>query len=187
MTSSAAEADRTVTLRLDDIVPYWRNPRVVTDEAVNAVAASIREFGYQQPIVVDASNVIIMGHTRYAAMRRMGVTECDVRVAASLAPSKVKQLRVLDNRLHEYTRWDFDDLVSELEDLDSGLMHAYFPEVVAGSDEGPGIVAGALSAQPESALGDQSSMVYFTCPSCFHDWETEVTREMVMSGRIEAQ
>jgi hypothetical protein len=178
--------DRYEVLRLDDIVPYWRNPRVITDEAVNAVAASITNFGYQQPIVVDASNVIIMGHTRYAAMRRLGVTEAEVRIAASLTAEQSRKLRVLDNRLHEYTRWDFDLLVDELEDLDAGLMRGYFPEVVAPDDSGPGYTAQALAEGAGSPTADQSDQVTFTCPSCFSEFEKQVTREMVMSGRIEA-
>jgi len=178
-----SEPDRLVTMRIDDIVPYWRNPRVVTDEAVNAVAKSISEFGYQQPIVVDTANVIIMGHTRYAACRRLGVTEVEVRVAASLSPMKARELRVLDNRLHEYTRWDFDQLVEELDDLDQDLMRAYFPEVIPDlpdlADPGP------LAPGAGQVNTDQSPDVAFTCPSCFHEWEKTVTREMVMSGRIE--
>jgi hypothetical protein len=171
-------------MRLDDIVPYWRNPRIVTEEAVNAVAESIRRFGYQQPIVVDSSKVIIMGHTRYAAARRLGVTEIDVRVAVSLTPEKARQLRVLDNRLHEYTTWDFDQLVEELDQLDQNLMRGYFPEVIP---EDPGLAGTeALTRGLEVLAGSQSDQVAFTCPSCFHEWEAVVTREQVMSGRIEA-
>ncbi len=177
-------SDQVITLRLDDIVPYWRNPRVVTDESVNAVAESLRRFGYQQPIVVDPSNVIIMGHTRYAAMRRLGVTECEVRVAATLSQRQVKELRVLDNRLHEYTRWDFDGLVAELDELDARLMQPFFPEVIALED--PGLPVEAAGSGADAYLGDgQSSKVAFTCPSCFHEWTTDVTREAVMGGRIE--
>lgn len=183
MISDDAVTDRTETMRLDDIVPYWRNPRVVTEEAIGAVAESIRRYGYNQPIVVDSRNVIIMGHTRYAALRRIGVTEIEVRVAASLSPSKVKQLRVLDNRLHEYTLWDFDSLVSELDELDDGLMRAYFPEIVAPED--PGINDEGLAAGVGPSGPQQDSVVAFTCPSCFHEFETEVTREQLLSGRIE--
>jgi hypothetical protein len=175
--------DRTEVMRIDDIVPYWRNPRVVTDEAVNAVAESIRRFGYQQPIVVDASSVIIMGHTRYAACRRLGVTEVEVRIAASLSAMKARELRVLDNRLHEFTTWDFDQLVEELDEMDQKLMQGFFPEVIA---EDPGLPeTDALTGGRETANPAQSPDVAFYCPSCFHEWETAVTREQVMSGRIE--
>ena len=186
MTSDQAAEDRMAVIRLDDIVPYWRNPRDITDEAINAVATSIERFGYSQPIVIDASNVIIIGHTRYAAMRRMGVTECEVRVAASLPPAKVKQLRVLDNRLHEYTLWDFDQLVSELDGLDATLMRAYFPEAVASPDPGPDLGDPALTGSPDAGGTEaQSDQVDFLCPSCFHEWRATVTREAVLSGRIE--
>lgn len=175
----------TRTMRLDDVVPYWRNPRVVTDEAVNAVAESIRRYGYQQPIVVDDQNVIVMGHTRYAALRRLGVTEAPVHVAATLTVAQAKQLRVLDNRTHELTSWDFEGLVAELDELDADLMRSYFPEVVAEPDiDGEG-VEGGLDLGPVNPL--DAGQVEFVCPSCFHEWEMPVDREAVMSGRLVAR
>ena len=92
------QTDVIETISLDKVRPYWRNPRRVTEDAVNQLIASIREYGYQQPIVVDSDYVIIVGHTRYAALRRMEVTEAPVRVARSLTPAQAKQYRVLDNR-----------------------------------------------------------------------------------------
>jgi ParB-like chromosome segregation protein Spo0J len=100
---STPDTTSTRVLSLDDIVPYWRNPRVVTDDAVNAVAESIERYGYTQPIVVDAENVIVIGHTRYAALRRLGATEAPVMTVTTLSPTQVKQLRVIDNKAHELT------------------------------------------------------------------------------------
>lgn len=180
-TSQAAD---TVVMQLNDVVPYWRNPRVVTDEAVNAVAESIKRFGYQQPIVVDADSVIIIGHTRYAALRRLGVTEVPVKVAADLTPQQVKQLRVIDNRSAEFTRWDFDTLVAELDDLDPDLMRGYFPEVVPEAEveyDGNDTVDVELG---DGGTGPDGEPVSFVCPSCFNEWEMPVTREQIMSGRI---
>ena len=61
------------TVDLDRVRPYWRNPRRVTEDAVTQLMASISEYGYQQPIVVDSDYVIIVGHTRYAALRRLNI------------------------------------------------------------------------------------------------------------------
>jgi hypothetical protein len=178
---STPDTTSTRVLSLDDIVPYWRNPRVVTDDAVNAVAESIERYGYTQPIVVDAENVIVIGHTRYAALRRLGATEAPVMTVTTLSPTQVKQLRVIDNKAHELTSWNFDDLVAELDDLDAGLMRAYFPDVVPDADEGPQFTAGAEDQTYTPPPDDQ---VEFTCPSCFHEFSTTVTREQVLSGRI---
>lgn len=177
--------DETRVMRLDDVVPYWRNPRVVTDEAVNAVAESIKRYGYQQPIVVDSENVIVMGHTRYAALRRLGATEAPVHVAATLSTAQAKQLRVIDNRTHELTSWDFEGLVAELDELDDDLMRAYFPEVVSEpeGDADPALGEFDLGPVNPADAGD----VEFVCPSCFHEWEMPVTREAVMSGRLAVQ
>ena len=181
--SEPVSGAETRTLHLDDVVPYWRNPRVITDEAVNAVAESIQRYGYQQPIEVEPENVIIMGHTRYSARRRLGVTEVTVRVADQ-DPRKVKQLRLVDNRAHEYTSWDFDKLIDELDKLDDQLMHGYFPEVVAAPDAGPDVDFREEDALDLEGTTGQDPNVEFLCPSCFHEWEMPVTREQIMSGRL---
>jgi DNA modification methylase len=88
------------------------------------VAASIREFGWRQPIVVDAQGVIICGHTRLLAAQKLGLNEAPVHVADNLTPAQVRAYRLLDNRSHEETSWDLDLLgleMSELKDLDLDL------------------------------------------------------------------
>lgn len=165
------------TLALDSIRPYWRNPRQIPEEAVNAVAASIATYGYNQPIVVDTERVIVVGHTRYAALRRLGYDAAQVRVASGLTPEQARQLRVLDNRTAEFTSWDFEALTAELSELDSTLLQSYFPELIESAVEQEALGAGA--GEPEI---DRS--VEFTCPSCFHTFVTEVTREQIMSGTI---
>lgn len=170
----------TEILQIDEIRPYWRNPRRVTEDAVNAVAASITEFGYNQPIVVDEEHVIIVGHTRYAALRRLEVEDVPVKIAVGLSPSKVKQLRIIDNRTAELTRWDFDQLAQEIEDLDSDLMRALFPDVdVAVGSEGP-----AVELEVEGRSWDEVVPgVDFVCVHCFHSFSLPVTREDILSGK----
>src|SRR5579871_1513887 len=102
---------------LENITPYVRNARKIPQSAVDKVAASIREFGWRQPIVVDREGVIICGHTRLLAARKLGWREAPVHVAENLTPAQVRAYRLLDNRSHEETSWDKDLLGLELLDL----------------------------------------------------------------------
>jgi hypothetical protein len=102
---------------LDRIVPYARNARQIPGRAIDKVAASIREFGWRQPIVVDKHGVIIVGHVRLLAARKLGLTEAPVHVAHNLTPAQVRAYRLLDNRSHEESSWDDDLLGLELLDL----------------------------------------------------------------------
>src|SRR5438067_8962843 len=108
----------TITMwSLDRIIPYARNARKIPVAAVDKVAASIQEFGWRQPIVVDGKGVIICGHTRLLAARKLGLQEAPVHVAENLTPAQVRAYRLLDNRSHEETTWDADLLGLELLDL----------------------------------------------------------------------
>ena len=82
------------------IRPYDRNPRD-NDDAVDAVAASIRQFGFRQPIVVDDLGVIICGHTRYKAALKLGLRQVPVHVAKDLTPDQVRAYRIADNKTAE--------------------------------------------------------------------------------------
>ncbi len=101
---------------IDAVRPYEGNPRI-NDDAVDAVAASLREFGFRQPIVVDAEGVIIVGHTRWKAAQKLGLARAPVHVATDLPPEKVKAYRIADNQTATLAEWDFDLLPIELKDL----------------------------------------------------------------------
>ena len=102
--------------KLTYIKPYERNPRD-NEAAVEAVARSIREFGFRQPIVVDAEGVIIAGHTRWKAAKKLGLDSVPVHVATELTPAQVKAYRIADNKVAELATWDMDLLPIELSDL----------------------------------------------------------------------
>lgn len=102
---------------VDRPTPYPKNARVISASAIGKVAASIQEFGWRQPIVVDEGGVIIMGHTRQLAARKLGLAEVPVHVARGLSPAKVRALRLADNRSHEESRWDLATLSAELIEL----------------------------------------------------------------------
>jgi DNA modification methylase len=101
---------------ITDITPYDRNPRV-NDQAVDAVAASLRAFGFRQPIVVDDAGVIIAGHTRYKAALKLGIKRVPVHVARGLTPEQVKAYRLADNKTGELAQWNFELLTQELAEL----------------------------------------------------------------------
>lgn len=111
---------------LADVKPYPNNPRL-NDDAVAAVANSIREFGFQQAIVVDSDGVIICGHTRWKAAQKLGLERIPVHVASELTPAQVKAYRIADNKTAELAEWNFELLPLELADLqacnyDLGLL-----------------------------------------------------------------
>lgn len=99
--------------KLTEIYPYEHNPRK-NDGAVEYVANSIREFGFKQPIVVDADGVIIVGHTRYKAAQELGLETAPVVVADDLDEEKARAYRLADNKTNELADWDFEMLDGEL-------------------------------------------------------------------------
>ena len=98
---------------IGSIRPYENNPRV-NDAGVDAVAASIKEYGWQQPIVVDEQDVIIVGHTRYKAAVKLGLATVPVHVARGLTPAQARAYRIADNQTANLSQWDDDRLPLEL-------------------------------------------------------------------------
>ncbi len=110
----------TIELRsIGDIRPYPNNPRT-NDNAVDTVAASIREYGWRQPIVVDSDGVIICGHTRYKAAQKLGMDQVPVHVATDLSPEKIRAYRIADNQSADLADWNYDLLPIELKELGEG-------------------------------------------------------------------
>jgi len=103
-------------VNIDEIRPYEGNPRV-NDQAVDAVAASLREYGFRQPIVIDADGVIIVGHTRWKAAKKLGLAKVPVHLAKDLSPEKVKAYRIADNQTATLSEWNYELLPIELKDL----------------------------------------------------------------------
>ncbi len=101
---------------LDRIKPYEKNPRI-NDDAVDAVIHSLNKFGWRQPIVVDGEGVIIVGHTRFKAAKKIGLLQVPVHVATDMSAEAVKAYRIADNRTAENAQWDYDLLPIEIGDL----------------------------------------------------------------------
>lgn len=106
------------------VKPYKNNPRK-NDGAVDAVATSIKEFGFRQPIVVDKSGTVIVGHTRLKAAEKLGMKKVPVHVA-DMTPAQARAYRLADNKTNELAEWDDALLKIELEGLDDEMNKLFF-------------------------------------------------------------
>ena len=121
---------------IGDVRPYEDNPRR-NDDAVQAVVNSLREFGWKQPIVVDADGTIVAGHTRYKAAQALGMGEVPVVVASDLTPEQCAAYRLADNRVGELAEWDGELLAQELDglaDIDMSAFGFDSGELLSGAD-----------------------------------------------------
>lgn len=105
-----------VEKKIGEIKPYEKNPRK-NDNAVDAVASSISQFGFKNPIVLDGNNVIICGHTRYKAAQKLGLDVVPCVVADDLTEEQIKAYRLADNKVAELAEWDIDLLGEELDGI----------------------------------------------------------------------
>lgn len=108
---------KTELLPITSITPYARNPRKNEGLPIAKVKASLKEYGWQQPIVVDKDMVIVVGHTRYAAAIELGMTEVPVHIADNLTPAQIKAYRISDNKTATFSEWDMELLGLEFDDL----------------------------------------------------------------------
>ena len=175
---SVLKATKTRKVKLADLVPYADNPRRIPPEAVAAVKSSIEKYGYRQPIVVDRSNVVVVGHTRLAALLELGVETAEVMVS-SLPEEKLREYRVVDNRVGELGQWDHSALVVELREFDSTLLADFFPDVDLEIDSVTKAVADVTEQQVADAVKHVSSvperketlLTSVVCPACFEPFQ----------------
>lgn len=129
---------------LAEITPSPKNPRKISQAAVDAVAASLQRFGWQQPIVVDSAGEILVGHTRRLAALALGETEVPVVEASNLTAEEAQAYRIADNRSGEYSRWEYDALAQQLGELGDDLAG------VLGVENWGAVMAGLDAAQAEA-------------------------------------
>lgn len=103
--------------KVAELIPYENNPRN-NDEAVEYVANSIKQFGFQVPCVIDKDNIVVAGHTRLKACKRLGIKEVPCIVADELTDDQIKAFRIADNKVGEVATWDNQKLAEELADID---------------------------------------------------------------------
>lgn len=106
-----------VMKKVSELIPYVNNARK-NDQAVDAVASSIKNYGFKQPIVIDSQGEVIAGHTRLKASIKLGLDEVPCIVADDLTPAQVKSYRIADNKVSELSEWDYELLKLELEDIE---------------------------------------------------------------------
>ncbi|QNJ55893.1 ParB-like nuclease domain protein [Microbacterium phage Rasputia] len=159
---------------IEALIPYENNPRRIPQDAIDAVALSIQTYGWQQPIVVDKDNVIVVGHTRRLAAQQLGIAEVPVLVS-TLPEEKLKEYRLVDNRTGEMSGWDHNALVMELREFESSLLEAYFPDIdleasMITSATGPSDAELKWAQEKtETVKGAAESSLHttgVTCPSC---------------------
>lgn len=145
----------TIKLKVGDIKPYERNAKKHDEKQIKNVMESIKQFGFVQPVVVDKDNVLIIGHCRLIAAKRLQMREIDAVVAKDLSQEQVDKLRLLDNKLNE-SDWDIDLLLEDIPtldfdgfDIDWGLPDVENPAEEVVEDEPP-----ALPEEAKAILGD---------------------------------
>jgi len=109
-----------INKKIDEVIPYENNPRK-NDEAVDYVAKSIKEFGFKVPIIIDKNGVIVAGHTRLKAAKKLGLKEVPTIIADDLSDDQIKAFRLADNKVGEFAEWDDELLKIELDDIDINM------------------------------------------------------------------
>lgn len=145
-----------INIALKDLKPYENNPRK-NDDAVKYVAESIKEFGFKVPIVIDKNNVIVAGHTRYKAAKKLKMSEVPCIIADDLTDEQIKAFRLADNKVAEKAEWDFDLLNTELDDIIDLDMELFGFEDALQDDAEEAVedeFEVELPAEPKSKLGD---------------------------------
>lgn len=163
-------------LDIKELKPYKNNPRK-NSNAIELVANSIKEFGFQNPIIIDKNNEIIAGHTRFEAARRLGRTTVPIIRANDLTPEQVKAFRIMDNKSAEFAEWDLDllkDEFHELEDTDMFNMTGFSQEEITKIWDFEPVVPNSEKQEDNGDTIDQVEKLgkhVITCPKCIHKFE----------------
>jgi len=164
---------RIAQMPIGDLIPYARNARIISPDAVNKVAASLKEYGWRQPIVVDEQHVIIVGHTRLQAAHKLGLDTVPVHIAEGMSNAQVKAYRLADNRTGEQTEWDKDLLAIELGEFDMSM-----PEVAALTAFDVDEIEELAFGQEEGDEQEGESESYDSVFSIIVDCENEIQQEV---------
>ncbi len=138
---------------IEKIIPYEKNPRK-NKKAVDAVANSIKEFGFQNPIIVDKDMVIISGHTRRLAAIKLGLKTVPVVVADDLTEEQVRAFRLADNRVASFSGWDDKKLKQEIGEINKIDLSDF----------------GFKRDKLDDIFREKSSVNVHVCPKCGHEW-----------------
>lgn len=142
--------------KISELIPYENNPRN-NDGAVDAVANSIKAFGFKVPVVIDKDNVIVAGHTRLKAAKKLKLKTVPCVIADDLDENQIKAFRLVDNKTGELALWDFDGLVDELADICNIDMSDF------GFDNLMDEMTGEIGEQKEISLKDGEIKIIIEC------------------------
>ena len=155
-----------VNKNVNDLIPYVNNPRL-NDNAVDAVASSIKNYGFKVPIVIDSGNEIVTGHTRLKAAKKIGLEEVPCIIADDLTPEQIKAFRLADNKVGEFADWDFKLLESEFNELKDTDLFTGFEDFEIDSLTSSIDVDGFFEEAEEHHGGPKTA----TCPHCGETFE----------------
>lgn len=155
-----------INRKVSELIPYDRNPRK-NNEAVKYVKASIEQFGFKVPIVIDADGVIVAGHTRVKAAKELGMKEVPCIVADDLNEEQIKAFRLADNKTAERADWDYGALQFELDGIEMDMTQFGFAELSESID--------SLFDEHEEAekAKEQPGAMIFLCPHCGEEIDPE--------------
>lgn len=155
-----------IELNIDELKEYENNPRH-NENAVIPVMNSIKEFGFKIPIIIDKNNVIIAGHTRIEAAKRLELEKVPCIVADDLSEEQIKAFRLVDNKTSEYAEWDFKKLEEELLELNIADFDMSIYDFNLSFEDG-------LESQEESPESfdeyDEDIETKHQCPKCGYEW-----------------
>lgn len=146
-------------IAVDEVIPYENNPRK-NEASIDKVAASIKEFGFKQPLVIDKNGIIVVGHTRLEAAKRLGWEKVPCIRANDLTDEQAKAYRLADNKVGEESEWDFELLTDELDNI-FDIDMADFGFDLSFDDEEPEVEedeAPDVPEEPKAVLGDLYEM-----------------------------
>lgn len=157
-------------IKIQEIKMYANNPRK-NEKAVGAVAESIKEFGFQVPIVLDRENVIVCGHTRYKAALELDLEELPCIYADDLTDKQIQAFRLVDNKTAEFAGWDFEKLQEELQEIQKSTDMKMFGFIIDEAEEGEVFESDQEFSNDELSLDDFAEEIYkYECPCCGFKW-----------------
>ena len=164
-----------IELEIDEIRPYKDNPRVNKD-AITVVKNSLSKFGWQQPLVLDKNNEIVVGHTRYYAAIELGMKKIPCLIADDLNDEKIKAYRIMDNKSSEYASWNYGLLTKEMQDiLESGGLDLTFTGF--SNNEIDNMIDDInVELEDESSVARMDELNLITCPDCGHKFSEFSTK-----------
>ena len=148
-----------VDLDINELIPYENNPRN-NEKAIEKVAASIKEFGFKVPLVIDKDKVIVAGHTRYLASKKLGLSTVPCLIADDLTDEQVKAFRLADNKVSEFAQWDFELLNKELAELEMNMADFGFVNMEAIDWDNVEEISEEKYEEPKKDM--------LRCPKCNH-------------------